>query len=72
MNTWQSTVVLAVVCLCGVLAFSLWQETRGAPYSSPCVISWDENDGTSTLCVLTPAAAELEHTQGRIETRTSS
>ena len=26
----------------------------------PCVTSWDENDGDSTFCILTPEAARRE------------
>jgi hypothetical protein len=59
-------VALAAV-LVALLATSVWHEdvTYSRPYESPCIVSWDENDGDSTLCVLTQRAAAMEHQLAR-------
>lgn len=55
-------VALAAV-LIALIATAVWHEDVGAqePYQSPCVVSWEENDGDSTLCILTEQAARMEH-----------
>ncbi len=58
--------VAVIACLAAFMATAVWSENSSAgKYESPCVISWDENDGDSTLCVLTNRAAYLEHTLGK-------
>lgn len=62
-----------VLFLCCLAVLVLAGFTLGMQYAeqhrphvvaeSPCVVSWDENDGDSTFCVLTRKAAFLEHTQ---------
>jgi hypothetical protein len=53
-------VALAAV-LVSLLATAVWHEDREASYQSPCVVSWEENDGDSTFCILTERAATMEH-----------
>lgn len=49
--------------LVALLATAVWHEdvTYTRPYESPCIVSWEENDGDSTLCILTERAAAMEH-----------
>jgi len=67
MKAWTALVcVLAAAFIVGYayLAFHVDEQA----YKSPCLVSWDENDGDSTLCVLTEEAARQEHEHDLINT----
>lgn len=58
--------VALIACIAVLAVVTTHQRASAAgQYESPCLVSWDENDGDSTLCVLTGKAAYMEHTLGR-------
>lgn len=61
-------VALAAV-LGSLLVTAVWHESLSSrpPYESPCILSWEENDGDSTFCILTQKAAAEEHRLAREE-----
>lgn len=61
-------VAMAAV-LVSLLVTAVWHEglNEARPYESPCVVSWEENDGDSTFCILTQKAAAQEHRLAREE-----
>lgn len=56
--------VAVFAVLIALMVTAVWHEDVDRPraYESPCIVSWDE-DGGSTLCVLTSKAAAMEHEQ---------
>lgn len=62
MGRWH--VLLIVVGIASLIAIGMTSESPSKSYESPCVMSWDENDGDSTFCILTPEAAAREKKYG--------
>ena len=68
-----SLAALAAVAILCIGTFALGQHmAEGESHAeSPCVVSWDENDGDSTFCILTDEAAVREKRDFPIKCRQS-
>ncbi len=64
---------LSALLLVGLLLVgAFWVGQHRAPdaprsYQSPCIVSWDENDGDSTFCIMTREAARHEKREASFE-----